>query len=133
LFPVTELTRRRCRRRGRDFPYATQCAARTRPGRPKHGSLRDIEHVVMLMQENRSFDRRPTPGRCSTTPGTVGKRDNWLPAYRKADGKNGSYVMGYHTRADLPFQFALAEAFTVCDSCHCSVFGPTVWAKPRSS
>jgi phospholipase C len=25
-------------------------------GPPKHGSLRDIEHVVMLMQENRSFD-----------------------------------------------------------------------------
>jgi phospholipase C len=55
--------------------------------------------------------------------------DNWLPAHRKADGKNGSYVMGYHTRADLPFQFALAETFTVCDSCHCSVFGPTAWAK----
>jgi len=23
---------------------------------PRHGSLRDIEHVVILMQENRSFD-----------------------------------------------------------------------------
>jgi phospholipase C len=33
--------------------------------------------------------------------------------------------MGYHTRADIPFQFALAEAFTVCDSYHCSLFGPT--------
>jgi phospholipase C len=33
--------------------------------------------------------------------------------------------MGYHTRADIPFQFALAEAFTLCDAYHCSVFGPT--------
>ena len=33
--------------------------------------------------------------------------------------------MGYHTRADIPFQFALAEAFTICDAYHCSVMGPT--------
>jgi len=33
--------------------------------------------------------------------------------------------MTYHTRADLPFQFALAEAFTVCDNYHCSLLGPT--------
>ena len=33
--------------------------------------------------------------------------------------------MGYHTRADIPFQFALAEAFTICDDYHCSVMGPT--------
>src|SRR5580704_11513435 len=33
--------------------------------------------------------------------------------------------MGYHTRADIPFQFALAENFTLCDAYHCSVFGPT--------
>ena len=51
--------------------------------------------------------------------------DNWLPAHRKADGVNGPYVMGYHTRADIPFQFALAEAFTICDAYHCSVMGPT--------
>ena len=33
--------------------------------------------------------------------------------------------MGYYERADLPFYFALAEAFTICDSYHCSVLGPT--------
>jgi phospholipase C len=33
--------------------------------------------------------------------------------------------MGYYKRADIPFQFALAESFTICDACHCSVFGPT--------
>jgi phospholipase C len=51
--------------------------------------------------------------------------DNWLPAHRKADGVRAPYVMGYHTRADIPFQFALAEAFTVCDAYHCSMMGPT--------
>ncbi|HSU65365.1 MAG TPA: alkaline phosphatase family protein, partial [Tepidisphaeraceae bacterium] len=54
-----------------------------------------------------------------------GKMDRWLPAHRKADGKNGPYVMGYHTRTDIPFQFALAEAFTICDAYHCSLLGPT--------
>jgi phospholipase C len=34
-------------------------------------------------------------------------------------------VMGYYKRADIPFQFALAEAFTICDGYHCSVMGPT--------
>ena len=33
--------------------------------------------------------------------------------------------MGYYTREDIPFQFALAEAFTVCDHYFCSVLGPT--------
>jgi phospholipase C len=51
--------------------------------------------------------------------------DNWLPAHRKVDGLNAPYVMGYHTRADIPFQFALAEAFTICDGYHSSVMGPT--------
>src|SRR4029079_12459047 len=54
-----------------------------------------------------------------------GKMDQWLPAHRKADGVNGPFVMGYHTRADIPFQFALAESFTICDAYFCSVFGPT--------
>src|SRR5690349_22087115 len=30
--------------------------ARAAAAGPRHGSLRDIEHVVILMQENRSFD-----------------------------------------------------------------------------
>jgi phospholipase C len=146
----------------------------------KRGSLRDIKHVVILMQENRSFDHyfgtlagvrgfndpealKLSTGRSvfyqpdavnpdgyllpfhldtlSTSaqkiPSTShawavqhaawngGKMDRWLPAHREADGKNGPYVMGYYTRADIPFQFALAESFTICDAYHCSVFGPT--------
>ena len=149
-------------------------------GPATHGSLDDIEHVVLLMQENRSFDHyfgtmkgvrgfadpdaltlstgrsvfyQPDavnhdgyllPFRLNThessaqaIPSTShawavqhqawngGKMDQWLPAHRAADGVNGPYVMGYHTREDIPFQFALAEAFTVCDNYFCSVFGPT--------
>ena len=33
--------------------------------------------------------------------------------------------MGYFTRADLAFYYALADAFTVCDGYFCSVLGPT--------
>ncbi len=31
------------------------------------------------------------------------------------------FSMGHYRRADLPYQFALAEAFTICDSYHCSI------------
>jgi phospholipase C len=55
-----------------------------------------------------------------------GANDNWLPAHIAADGASvGPYTMGYFTREDIPFQFALAEAFTICDAYHCSVLGPT--------
>jgi phospholipase C len=149
-------------------------------GTPRTGSLADIKHLVLLMQENRSFDHyfgtmagvrgfddpkalvlpngrsvfyQPDaenpegytlPFHLDThktsaqkIPSTDhswavqheswnnGKMDKWLPAHRKADGVNGPYVMGYHTRADIPFQFALAESFTLCDSYFCSVMGPT--------
>ena len=33
--------------------------------------------------------------------------------------------MGYFTEQDMPFQFALAEAFTICDAYHCSFMGNT--------
>lgn len=143
-------------------------------------SLRDVRHVVILMQENRSFDhyfgtlsgvrgfddidaiKLPTgqsvffqpdsenpngyllPFHLDTRgssaqkiPSTShawavqheawngGAMDRWLPAHRRADGIKGPYVMGYYKRDDIPFQFALAEAFTICDEYHCSVFGPT--------
>ncbi|HLI73031.1 MAG TPA: alkaline phosphatase family protein [Acidimicrobiales bacterium] len=38
---------------------------------------------------------------------------------------NGVLTMGYYTRADLGFYYALADAFTICDGYHCSVMGPT--------
>ena len=147
---------------------------------PRNRSLADIKHVVLLMQENRSFDHyfgtmagvrgfddpaalKLTSGRSVFyQPDTVnpdgytlpfhldtrvssaqkipstshawevqhkawngGQMDRWLSAHREADGANGPYCMGYYRRGDIPFQFALAEAFTVCDAYHCSVLGPT--------
>jgi len=32
---------------------------------------------------------------------------------------------GYLTRKDIPYHYALADAFTVCDAYHCSLLGPT--------
>ncbi len=41
------------------------------------------------------------------------------------DGLNAQYSMAYFKRDDIPFQWALADAFTICDGYHCSVLGPT--------
>ncbi len=52
--------------------------------------------------------------------------DNWVMAHLGADGQtNGPFTMGYYERADIPFHFALAESFTICDGYHCSLLGPT--------
>ncbi len=39
--------------------------------------------------------------------------------------EHGVLTMGYYERKDLPFYYALADAFTICDNYHCSVLGPT--------
>jgi phospholipase C len=146
----------------------------------RRASLRDIRHVVLLMQENRSFDhyfgtlsgvrgfsdpaaavlpngnsvfKQPDAAhpaghvlpfrldtlttKAASIPSTShewqvqhdalngGRMDGWMAAHRAADGVHAPYVMGYYTRADLPFQYALAEAFTICDAYHSSVLGPT--------
>jgi phospholipase C len=47
-----------------------------------------------------------------------GQYDNFAPT-------NGPMVMAYNTREDIPFHYALADAFTVGDAYHCSILGPT--------
>ncbi|MBX3593549.1 alkaline phosphatase family protein [Sphingomonas sp.] len=54
-----------------------------------------------------------------------GRMDNWLPAHRAADGVEGPFTMGYFKREDIPFHYALADAFTICDGYHSSVMGST--------
>ncbi|MBO0870890.1 MAG: twin-arginine translocation signal domain-containing protein [Micromonosporaceae bacterium] len=55
-----------------------------------------------------------------------GRMDAWLRTHIAADGpRNGPYTMGYHTQEDIPFHWALAQTFTLCDRYHCSVLGPT--------
>ena len=44
--------------------------------------------------------------------------NNWVPAKTEQ-------TMGYFTRNDLPFNYALADAFTICDGYHQSILGPT--------
>jgi phospholipase C len=144
-------------------------------------SLEQIKHVLILMQENRSFDHyfgtlqgvrgfddpnaitlstgrsvfyQPDPQNPdgyllpfrndTTTTNSAraystnhswgpqhqswnnGKMDNWVPTHRAADGQaHGPFTMGFYAREDLPYHYALADAFTVCDNYFCSVFGPT--------
>ncbi len=52
--------------------------------------------------------------------------DGFVRAHLAADGPEaGPATMAYYEREDIPFYFALAEAFTICDNYHCSVLGPT--------
>jgi len=141
--------------------------------------LSDIDHFIILMKENRSFDHyfgslsgvrgfedpgamradassvfsQPDPlnpdGRVlpfrlntHTTSGqrvhdlshawgtqhaslNGGAMDRWIVAHRESDGERGPLTMGHFTREDIPYYYALADAFTVCDGYHCSVLGPT--------
>jgi len=55
-----------------------------------------------------------------------GQMDAFVQAHLEADGDaNFVTTMGYFDRAELPFYYALADAFTICDAYHCSVLGPT--------
>ena len=47
-----------------------------------------------------------------------GKYDQWVP-------NKGRATMAYLTRRDIPFHYALADAFTICDGYYCSLLGPT--------
>lgn len=134
----------------------------------------DAEHVVFLMQENRSFDhmygtlkgvrgfndpraiRLPDSNPVwlqtndmgetyapfhldihnskATWMGSLphswsnqvdarnaGKYDHWLQAKQPGgDYKDMPLTMGYYAREDIPFYYALADAFTVCDHNFCS-------------
>ncbi|NOK24223.1 phospholipase C, phosphocholine-specific, partial [Corallococcus carmarthensis] len=48
----------------------------------------------------------------------LGRMSKW-PTYKQTQS------MGYYKQAELDFQFALANAFTLCDAYHCSFHGGT--------
>ena len=57
-----------------------------------------------------------------------GAMDAFVTAHTalRADGPlQGLSTMGYYQRADLPYHYAVADAFTICDHYHCSILGPT--------
>jgi phospholipase C len=143
------------------------------PANNKTGTIADVEHIVFMMQENRSFDHyfgtlrgvrgfgdpravklssgrsvfyqpdadvaagyvlpfHPTAANLGlqfledlehdwTTTHVAwnnGSYDQWVPAK--------TYItMAHLQREDIPYQYALADAFTVCDAYHASLLGPT--------
>ncbi|WP_329128679.1 phospholipase C, phosphocholine-specific [Streptomyces sp. NBC_01476] len=168
-------------------------AAEAEPAhKPKpHGDIRDIKRVVILMQENRSFDHyygslrgvrgfgdrsaitlpgglsvfeQPTstpglpvtatqfPWRLSDAPVSAypaghqppssevgaqnygGTDHSWESQHTAWYGglmnawyvsKGGPTTLGYLDRRDLPFHYALADAYTIGDAYHCSVLSAT--------
>jgi phospholipase C len=55
-----------------------------------------------------------------------GAMDGFVRAHLAAEGQSqGPVTMGYYRRPDLPFYYALADAFTICDGYHCATLGPT--------
>jgi phospholipase C len=55
-----------------------------------------------------------------------GAMDGFVEQHLAVDGASaGPLTMGYYKRADLPLHYALADTFTLCDSYHCSVLGPS--------
>jgi len=138
--------------------------------------LTDIEHVVILIQENRSFDHyfgsyrgvrgfadqstafhQPDPANTTNAPTGVllpfhldtattnaacthdithdwvsqhqswnnGAMDGFVSSRLAGNPNDAVLTMGYYTRADIPYYYALADGFTICDNYFCSVMGPT--------
>jgi phospholipase C len=56
-----------------------------------------------------------------------GKYDKWLTAKKSGNKKYADMplTMGYYTREDLPFNYAMADAFTICDHNFCSAMTST--------
>jgi phospholipase C len=56
-----------------------------------------------------------------------GKMDSFVKTHTSSqyEGPHGAMTMGYYERADLPFYYALADHFTLCDGYHSSILGPT--------
>ncbi|MDO9235058.1 MAG: phospholipase C, phosphocholine-specific [Aquabacterium sp.] len=146
------------------------------PANRRTGTIEDVEHIVVLTQENRSFDHYfgalngvrgfadPFPIPVPSTPVVWNKSvwtqpNQWVvtqPAsvmpfhlnteqnfeYMRVEGTphswadaqlawdhgrmnnwtfvKGNHAMGYFKEEDIPFQYALANAFTICDAYHCA-------------
>lgn len=155
------------------LPESIQAALRINPS--EGSTYLDAEHIIMLMQENRSFDHsfgslkgvrgfndprairlpngnpiwlqsykngdtylpfrldikqsnaawtRDLPHSWQNQFGSWnnGKFDNWLE-WKKSGNKlyrDLPLTLGYYTREDIPFYYAFADAFTICDQHFCS-------------
>ncbi len=139
-------------------------------------SVSGIDHVVIVILENRSFDhyfgsyrgvrgfsdtsaafQQPYPANTSSSPAGVllpfhldstktsaacthdishdwvpqhqswnnGAMDGFVTSRLAIDANDAVLSVGYYNRADLPFYYSVADAFTICDNYCCSVIGPT--------
>lgn len=148
------------------FPPAIRRALAI-PANNVTGTLQDVEHVVILMQENRAFDHYfgtlhgvrgfgdrftlPLPkglnvwqqsdvngkpilpfhldGSKGNAQRASGTPHDWADSQNAWDGGRMSQwpryknpiSMGYFKEAEVPFQYALANAFTLCDAYHCAM------------
>jgi phospholipase C len=142
---------------------------------PRTGTIADVEHVVIVMQENRSFDhyygsmkgvlgfddsaaltypdgtdiyQQPisdAPGAPAIRPYRMDTRffntqqaddldHSWEGTHQaRNDGAWNRWIpakttetMGFFTREDIPWQYALADYYTICDQYFCSISGPTM-------
>jgi len=148
--------------------HGASAAARVLP-KGWSGTISDLKHVVILMQENRSFDHYfgklrgvrgfddkqilvyPNGNNIFQQPDTARTDLGYLLPYNLTDQTDGDLdhswtgdhaarnggawnnwvaakseeTMGYFTRNEIPFQYAVADAFTVCDGYHQGIMAPT--------
>ncbi|MCH7388459.1 phospholipase C, phosphocholine-specific [Acinetobacter modestus] len=148
------------------FPMSIQKALAI-DAKVETGTIKDVKHVVILTQENRSFDNYFGTlkgvrgfGDRFTIPLTQGRKvweqydanknkvypyhldssrgnaqrvsgtpHSWTDGQFAWDhGRMGNWVqykqpqsMGYYKQQEVDFQFALANAFTLCDAYHCAM------------
>ena len=110
--------------RGRGFnDHPGALARRVRPGlsRRRRAWSRPTSCCRSISTAPRAWSApttSPTTGARCTCAGTTAR---WTPGSRCTppltyEGAHGAMTMGYYERADLPFYYALADAFTLCDA-----------------
>ncbi|MCH4244388.1 phosphocholine-specific phospholipase C [Acinetobacter gerneri] len=148
------------------FPLSIQKALAI-DAKVETGTIKDVKHVVILTQENRSFDNyfgtlkgvrgfgdrftiplsggrkvweqydasknKIYPYHLDSSRGNAqrvsGTPHSWTDGQFAWDhGRMGNWVqykqpqsMGYYKQQEVEFQFALANAFTLCDAYHCAM------------
>jgi phospholipase C len=101
---------------------------------PDYGTLGGPSNGVGVIPPFRVNPGSVSPGLTSlgltyllgTGHGWAGTHDAWNQGqYDNWPAQQGPMAMSYMTRDDIPYHYALADAFTVGDAYYCSIMGPT--------